>query len=181
MLSSGGTAPIAATIGWAGGTPDPREARPCTSTLAEPQKIAFLAKGYLVSRRPAGRPPHDYPIPSTRAPPSQDIDKAAGTVTLSKPLRRPSKDCAFTFNRPVDDYASEAMIKLWYSWAQYYLAHWKDRTPGAPTAPTPITGSIETDDGDADFQQSAPRVGPGHGGNRPRSGRRRDREGSPPG
>jgi hypothetical protein len=35
------------------------------------------------------------------------------------------------------------MIKLWYSWAQYYLAHWKDQTPSAPTAPTAIVGSIE--------------------------------------
>ena len=43
-------------------------------------------------------------------------------------------NCAFEFTRPVDDYASDAMIKLWYSWAQYYLAHWKDKTPSAPTA-----------------------------------------------
>ena len=110
-----------------------------------------------------------------------DVDKTAGTVTLSKPLVASSTDCAFKFKRPVDDYASEAMIKLWYSWAQYYLTHWKDKTPSAPTAPTPIIGSIEKDDGDADFQRSAPRVGPGNGGNRPRSGQRRDRDGSPPG
>ena len=55
------------------------------------------------------------------------MDKAAGTVTLSKPLVASSEACAFTFRRPVDDYASDAMIKLWYSWAQYYLAHWKDK------------------------------------------------------
>ena len=35
------------------------------------------------------------------------------------------------------------MIGLWYSWAQYYLTHWKDKTPSAPTAPTEIFGSID--------------------------------------
>lgn len=75
----------------------------------------------------------------------------AGTVTLSKPLAASSKSCSFTFSRPVKDYASDAMIRLWYSWAQYYLAHWKDRTPGAPTSPKPIAGSIKKDTGTLTF------------------------------
>ena len=67
-------------------------------------------------------------------------------------------NCAFEFTRPAGDYASDAMIKLWYSWAQYYLAHWKDRTPGAPTGPTPITGSIEKDTATIDFNQAHPEL-----------------------
>ena len=82
------------------------------------------------------------------------MDKTAGTVTLSKPLVASSEACAFTFKRPVDDYASEAMIKLWYSWAQYYLMHWKDKTPSAPMAPTPITGSIEKDAATLTFNEA---------------------------
>jgi hypothetical protein len=50
------------------------------------------------------------------------------------------------------------MIKLWYSWAQYYLAHWKDRTPRAPTTPTPITGSIEKNTATLSFNQAHPEL-----------------------
>ncbi|MBV9731409.1 MAG: hypothetical protein JO275_01450, partial [Verrucomicrobia bacterium] len=141
MLSSGGTAPISATIGWAGGTPDPAGSTTLHLNQAEPDKIAFLDKGDLVQ----GRPPESPPLPN----PIQDgttvteVDKTAGTVTLSKPLVASSESCAFQFTRPVDDYASDAMIKLWYSWAQYYLTHWKDKKPNAPTAPTTILGSID--------------------------------------
>jgi hypothetical protein len=146
MLSSGGTEPISAAIGWAGGTPDQPGSTTLHLNLAEPDKIAFLKPGYLVTGIPPTPPPKTPPLPN----PIQDgttlvqvIDPAAGTVELSKPLVHPSADCAYQFTRPVDDYASEAMIKLWYSWAQYYLAHWKDQTPSAPTAPTAILGSIE--------------------------------------
>ena len=142
MLSSGGTAPIEATIGWAGGIPDPRESTTLHLTRAEPNKIDFIAKDYLVVGVPPGNPP-TLPNPIDKGTTVTNVDKTAGTVTLSKPLLHPSKDCAFTFKRPVHDYASEAMIKLWYSWAQYYLMHWKDKTPGAPTAPIVIRGSIE--------------------------------------
>ena len=37
----------------------------------------------------------------------EDVDKTAGTVTLSKPFVASSEACAFTFKRPVDDYASK--------------------------------------------------------------------------
>jgi hypothetical protein len=138
MLSSGGTLPISATIGWAGGTPDPAGSMILHLNTNEGEKIAFLRKGYGVQ----GRPPPEVDNPIQEGTTVIDVDKTAGTVTLSKPLIASSKSCAFTFTRPVDDYASDAMIKLWYSWAQYYLTHWKDRTPSAPTAPTEILGSI---------------------------------------
>ena len=156
MLSSGGTKPISATIGWAGGAPDQPGSTTLHLNLAEPQKIAFLQNGYHVR----GRPPESPALPN----PIQDgttvlsVDETAGTVTLSKPLLHPSESCAFTFTRPVDDYASEAMIKLWYSWAQYYLAHWKDQTPSAPMAPTAIAGSIETMTATLTFNQVHPEL-----------------------
>ena len=77
---------------------------------------------------------------------------------MSKPLVASSECCAFTFTRPVHDYASEAMIKLWYSWAQYYLAHWKDQTPSAPTGPTPIAGSIEMMTATLTFNEAHPEL-----------------------
>jgi hypothetical protein len=140
MLSSGGTAPISTTIGWSGVITDPTGSTTLHLNLLEKDKIAFLHKGYLVQGRPPEKPPLPNPIQDGTTVTS--VDKTAGSVTLSKPLVAPSNDCAFQFTRPVDDYASDAMIKLWYSWAQYYRAHWKDKTPSAPTETT-ILGSID--------------------------------------
>jgi len=164
MLSSGGSAPIKTTIGWAGGTPDQRGSTILHLAVDELPKIAFLAQGYHVIGVPpecaqacmpecaqtCPRPPNPIQDGTTVT----DVDKAAGTVTLSKPLVASSEACAFTFKRPVDDYASEAMIKLWYSWAQYYAMHWKDKTPSAPMTPTPITGSIEKDAATLTFNEA---------------------------
>src|SRR5262249_47374354 len=156
MLSSGGTEPISATIGWAGGTPDSAGSKILHLNLAEPDKIAFLQKGYLVEGRPPASPPTANPIQEGTT--VMDVDKKNGTVTLSKPLVASSGSCAFQFTRPVDDYASDAMIKLWYSWAQYYLTHWKDKTPSAPTAPTPIGGNIEVVTATLTFNEAHPEL-----------------------
>jgi hypothetical protein len=160
MLSSGGTQPIKAAIGWAGGTPDPPGSDILHLNILDPkerEKIAFLEKGYLVKGLPPDQPPTPNPIQAGTTI-LEIIDRAAGTVKLSKPLLHSSMNCAFEFTRPVNDYASDAMIKLWYSWAQYYLAHWKDRTPGAPTGPTPITGSIEKNTATMFFNQAHPEL-----------------------
>ena len=143
MLSSGGTQPIKASIGWDGGKPpdQPPSTLLHLNRAGYPNEMNFVQKGYLVKGLPPDKPPQPNPIQNGTT--VLDVNKVAGTVTLSKPLVASSKACSFEFTRPVDDYASEAMIKLWYSWAQYYLTHWKDQTPSAPTAPTPITGSID--------------------------------------
>ena len=157
MLSSGGTKPISATIGWAGGTPDQAGSDILHLNLAERDKIAFLEEDYLVEGRPPGNPALPNPIqPGTTL--IQIIDRATGTVKLSKPLLHSSESCAFQFTRPVDDYASDVMIRLWYSWAQYYLAHWKDQTPSAPTTPTPITGSIDVNTATLSFNNAHPEL-----------------------
>jgi hypothetical protein len=157
MLSSGGTAPIMATIGWAGGTPDPKGSTILHLNLAERDKINFLEIGYLVQGRPPDKPPLPNPIQEGTTI-LKVINRAAGTVQLSKPLVASSKSCAFTFTRPVDDYASNAMIELWYSWAQYYLKHWKDHTPAAPTAPKTITGSIKVNTATLSFNEAHPEL-----------------------
>ena len=155
MLSSGGAKPIKATIGWAGGDPDERGSTILhLNVAAEPDKFAFIAKDYLVIGVPPDQPPTPNPIQDG----TTVLDKREGTVILSKPLVGSSKACAFTFTRPVHDYASEAMIRLWYSWTQYYLAHWKDKTPGAPTGSTPITGSIEKDAATLTFNEAHPEL-----------------------
>jgi hypothetical protein len=157
MLSSGGTKPISATIGWAGGTPDQPGSDILHLNLAESDKIAFLEEGYIVTGVPPINPPTPNPI-QVDTTILKVLDSVAGTVKLSKPLLHSSESCAFTFTRPVDDYASDAMIKLWYSWAQYYLLHWKDRTPGAPTAPKQIAGSIEVMTATLSFNEAHPEL-----------------------
>lgn len=155
MLSSGGTEPRSATIGWAGGTPDPTGSTILHVNLAERDKIAFLDRGYLVEGRPPDPPPGQRrpPNPIERGTTVTDVDEVVGVVTLSKPLMSSSEACAFTFTRPVDDYASDAMIKLWYSWAQYYMAH-----SGAPTAVTPILASIEAMTATLTFNEAHPEL-----------------------
>lgn len=157
MLSSGGTQPIKAAIGWAGGTPDPAGSDVLHLNLAEPDKIAFLQVGYLVKGLPPDQPPTPNPIQEGTTI-LEIINRTEGIVKLSKPLVASSMNCAFEFTRPAGDYASDAMIKLWYSWAQYYLKHWKARTPGAPTGPTPITGSIEKNTATMHFNQAHPEL-----------------------
>jgi hypothetical protein len=66
MLSSGGTKPISATIGWAGGTPDQPGSDILHLNLAESDKIAFLEEGYIVTGVPPINPRH--PIPSRSTP-----------------------------------------------------------------------------------------------------------------
>jgi hypothetical protein len=166
MLSSGGTQPISATIGWAGGTPDPVGST-TLHLLNEGEKNAFIEKKYIIEGRP-GCVPGSTPDPPNhkdcqREPnPIQDgttVTNTTGlTVTLSKPLVVSSEACAYKFSRPVDDYASEAMIKLWYSWAQYYLAHWKDHTPMAPTTPKTINGSIDKNLATLIFKEAHPEL-----------------------
>jgi hypothetical protein len=140
MLSSGGTTPVSATIGWAGGKPDEPPSTILHLNLAEPDKIAFLQKGYLVQGVPPVTPPTPDPIQDGTT--VTGVDKTAGTVTLSKPLIASSEACSFTFSRPVNDYASDAMIRLWYSWAQYFRTHWSDNNQDAP-ASTTIQGSMD--------------------------------------
>jgi hypothetical protein len=156
MLSSGGTKPISATIGWAGGTPDTTGSFTLHLTKSEPDKLAFIEKGDLVTGVPPNSPPTPNPIQSGTA--VDTVDPTTGTVTLTKPLIGSSATCAFTFSRPVDDYASNVMIRLWYSWAQYYLAHWKDQTPSAPTVPTSIVGSINATTATLTFNQAHPEL-----------------------
>src|SRR6202008_199794 len=146
-------------------TPDPKGSSILHLNLAEPDKIAFLHNGYLVQGRPPDSPALPNPIQDGTT--VTDVDKTAGRVTLSKPLVASSESCAFQFTRPVDDYASDAMIKLWYSWAQYYLTHWKDKTPSAHTAPTAILGSIDTMTATLTFNEAHPELVKGMAGTGP--------------
>ena len=150
MLSSGGTGPIGVTIGWSGGTPD----KPGSSTvhLTKSDDLKSVSPGAVVTANPA--PKVSNPIqPGTTV---QSVDIASNSVVLSKPLIAPTADCSFSFTRPVDDYAADALIRLWYSWAQYYLTNWKSKNPLAPTSPVQIAGSMNAEEATISFKDPQP-------------------------
>ncbi len=156
MLSSGGTAPISATIPWAGGKPDPTGSTILHLLVAgQSELLAFVQKGDIVTGNPAvGK---SNPIqPGTTV--TKVVDRTEGTVELSLPLVHSSSDCSYSFTRPVDDYAAGAMITLWFSWAQYYLEHWKDGNPNAHTDPTTIMGSIAAYTATMTFKDAHPEL-----------------------
>lgn len=87
-------------------------------------KFQFLKPGYSIVAYPNN--PNPNPIqPGTKV---VSVNVAARTVELSKPLVAPESPANYDFIRTVDDYASNAMIKIWYSWAKYYLDNTR-RTP----------------------------------------------------
>jgi hypothetical protein len=138
MLSSGGTAPIKVNIG---NSSIVNLAGKVTLNLnnLEPQaKMNFIKPGYIVTGFPGRDKTGPNPIQVGTTVKSADYKQ--WTVLLDKPLANSSDKTTYTFTRPVDDYASDAMIRLWYSWALYYYTHWKDNTKSAPTDQTPIAG-----------------------------------------
>jgi hypothetical protein len=133
LLSSGGTEKISETIAAEGDQSGlaPNQVR--LSQNEPPSKIAFVQVGQVATANTV----NTNPIPAGTSVTA--VDNLI--VTLSQNLVATATGSSITFTRPKHDYAAESMIRLWYSWAQYYLLHWKDKTPGAPTAPTTIVAS----------------------------------------
>jgi hypothetical protein len=139
MLSSGGTDPIKASIGNSI-TVNPAGSRTLNLNKSDQQaKMDFIKPKDIVKGLPDSHKTGPNPIQEGTTVISVDYNN--WTVVLSNPLANTSDETTYDFSRPVSDYASEAMIRLWYSWAQYYLAHW-NKTPQAPPPPQ-IQGSIE--------------------------------------
>jgi hypothetical protein len=65
------------------------------------------------------------------------------TVKLNNKLANDSSQTTFTFTRPVHDYAAEALIRLWFAWADYYTANWKKGNPNATDSPKTVKGTIQ--------------------------------------
>lgn len=137
MLSSAGPGPIRVNIGGQG-----TASTGTVLTLSpneDPAKVRFLGPGFVVvGYAPTGQV---SPIqPGTTV--TQVLHVSAGpgdpsTVELSQPLIATQEGCNFDFFRPVTDYASDAMIRLWFSWAQHYL----NLTRNVPTQT--VLGSVE--------------------------------------
>jgi hypothetical protein len=150
MLSSGGTDPIKASIGNSI-TVNPAGSTTLNLNKSDQQaKMAFIKPKDIVTGVPDIHKTGPNPIQVGTTVISVDYNN--WTVVLSNPLANTSDLTTYDFSRPVSDYASEAMIRLWYSWAQYYLAHWKDKTP------TQIQGSIEVMTATLTFNEAHPEL-----------------------
>ena len=153
MLSSGGTDPVFVNLG-AEGVQD-NDKSILTLSASEPQdKMDFVKKDFLV----VAHPPEGNANPIKKGTTVLSVDYVKRQVTLSQAMIAPAVGCTFDFVRPIDDYAASGMIKLWYSWAQYYLTHWKDNTPGAPTASKQIAGSIKANTATLTFNEEHPEL-----------------------
>ena len=157
MLSSGGTEKIAETIASSGDQSNLANNKVRLSENEPQSKIDFVKVGYIATANPPPQNPNPIPQGTTVTAVDERV------VTLSQPLTAPIVGSSITFARLKQDYAAEAMIKLWYSWAQYYLMHWNDpkRTSSPPTTQTTITGSIEQNLATLSFNNKHPELVPG--------------------
>jgi hypothetical protein len=159
MLSSGGSDPSFVGIGCAGaGGTNGGTNGSLILPLApgeDPKKLEFVQKGDIVHVILA-LPATNSPVQSNTTVVSKDLK--AKTVQLSKPLVGASAGGTATFSRPVDDYCVDAQSRLWFSWAQYYLAHWRDNNTNTPTAAVSIQGSIEAQSAAIVFNEAHPEL-----------------------
>lgn len=153
MLSSGGTDPVFVNLGAEGVQDDDKSILTLSASEAK-DKMDFVKKDFLV----VAHPPEGNTNPVKQGTTVLSVDYVKRQVTLSQAMIAPAVGCTFDFVRPINDYAATAMIKLWYSWAQYYLTHWKDNTPDAPTAPKQIAGSIDKNTATLTFNEEHPEL-----------------------
>lgn len=156
MLSSGGTEAISFSIGASGEdvksgyvlklTPD------ATTKESEKAKMAFVKEDFVVTT-------DKVPNPLSKDTRVQSVSGAE--VTLKSPIVGSTKDAVFTFTRPSKDYAADAMIRLWFSWAEYYRKYWKKNNANAPTAPIQITGSMDLCSATIEFDKKQDGLVPG--------------------
>lgn len=124
---------------------------------------ADLVSNLCVGMSVVGRPNQGVKNPIKGGSTIERIQKSTGPldphkIQLNQDLDSSQDGCSFDFVRPVTDYASNAMIRLWYSWAEYYRAHWGDKNTHAPTASVTITGSMDLRTATLSFGESHPEL-----------------------
>jgi hypothetical protein len=118
MLSSGGTLKdlISVSIGVSGTFTGTSGYFVTLDATYPPELYAFIKQGYQVEGHIDNKP---NPIaPGTLV---DSYDPATHTVKLTKELQAGATTASLQFTRPPVDYASTALINLWFSWANHYL------------------------------------------------------------
>lgn len=155
MLSSGGTAPIRVNIGGQGTASTGTVLT--LSPLGPLSNVLALQPGdTVIGYAPPGQANPIQPgtiltgILHVSTGPSDP-----STVQLSLPLVASQDGCNFDFVRPVTDYASDAMIRLWYSWVELY------RAANASISSLTVPGAVSKDGATLSFATSVQGLVPG--------------------
>ncbi len=155
LLSSGGTGAIAVTIATEGDQSGLKANQVRLSQNEPKAKIDAIQVGNTATANPPPDKPNAIPAGATVT----GADSEKRVVTLSGLKTDVSiEGSSVTFGRPKGDYAAEALIRLWYSWAEYFRKHWKDATPGAPTTRTEVIGSMEERSATLNFSKPQPNL-----------------------
>jgi len=147
MLSSGGTEAISVAIGAEGG----EKAGATKFKLSQSEaakKLTFVKPGLLVTTDGGGVFADGTTVKAVNG----------REVTLSKALIGPTLGSVPKFARPNSDYAAESMIRLWFSWAEYYRKNWKSKNQQAPTADAQIRGTIAQGSATLEFSKEHPEL-----------------------
>jgi len=135
MLSSGGTEAISFPIGAIGDHDSTgKTLELAASDSAGQDKLAFVKPGFIVTTDLKSNPLEKD---------TKVVDVKGTQVILDKDIKGSTIGAVFTFTRPSEDYAAGSMIRLWFSWAEYYRKNWKQNNTQAPTAPVKIEGSMD--------------------------------------
>jgi hypothetical protein len=141
MLSSGGDAAVKVNIG-AEGTQGSNPKNVLSLSAGTPkEKFDFLAT--IGNARVIGHSPDEKKNPIVPGTTVKSFNREKLQVTLSQDMAFPQDGSSFDFFRPVHDYAAEAMIRLWFSWAEYYKRNWMQGVPNAKNSPQTVTGTID--------------------------------------
>ncbi len=164
MLTSGGADPISTTIGWSGTKSAQVGDYVVTLDFNDKEsatKMAFIKKGYAVEGRPPE--PNGVADPNPISPGTlvDEVYPDKFAVKLTQPLIYKSEASAFRFIRPTSDYASEAMIKLWFSWADYYIKNYTKKKLNALTSQTSVDGTIQPGTATLVFEEPQKNLVPG--------------------
>jgi hypothetical protein len=147
MLSSGGNDPVVVNIGAEGGQASNRSKDLVLSGGTPAEKFTFLKNIMAAKLEPvieAHSPNKDAnPFPKDTKVTIQKYNPETRTVTLSHNMVNSPDGANFDIFRPREDYAAEALIALWYSWAEYYRAHWMEGNPKATQAPKTYEGTVD--------------------------------------
>ena len=147
-LTSGGTGPSQLIVGGGSALPQLQPNQLELNHTADSDKallqrlLVGLNAGQVYEVTSSLQPKSDVPPGTTLTKVLTDSHGVpTGVVELSNPTIAAYRGLhTYTFARPVTDYASTAIMSLWYSWAQYYV-NYVANTLGVK-APVDLTGQV---------------------------------------
>jgi Cu/Ag efflux protein CusF len=161
QLSSGGNAPVLVNIGAEGNQASNRTNKLQLSGGTPQEKFDFL-KSVLTGKnelKVEAHAPAGNKDPFAENTTIKSFDPETRTVTLSHDMVASPDGANFDIFRPSHDYAAEALMSLWFSWAEYYRANWMTGHPKASTAPKKIQATIQPYSATLELKEKADELG----------------------